>query len=40
MNCLGIKKFIIGGAIALSALATVPAAAQVRCPPGYYYSYG
>ena len=40
MNRLGIKKFIIAGAVALSALATMPAVAQVRCPPAYYYSYG
>jgi hypothetical protein len=40
MNRPGLRKFIIGGAIALSALATMPAAAQVQCPPGYYYSYG
>jgi hypothetical protein len=40
MDRPGLRKFIIGGVIALWALATMPAAAQVQCPPGYYYSYG
>src|ERR1700679_3311072 len=40
MNPFATRKFIIGGAIALSALVTMPASAQVQCPPGYYYQYG
>jgi hypothetical protein len=40
MTCLSIKLLILGGAIALSVMATMPASAQVQCPPGYNYQYG
>ena len=40
MTRFAIKSFIVGGTIALSAFAALPALAQVQCPPGYYYRYG
>jgi hypothetical protein len=40
MMHFSMKILIFGGAIALSALGTMPASAQVQCPPGYYYQYG
>jgi len=40
MAHLSLKIFVFGGAVALSALATTPASAQVRCPPAFYYRYG
>ncbi len=40
MTHILMKTLILGGAIVLSALATMPASSQVRCPPAYYYRYG
>jgi hypothetical protein len=40
MTYLSMKLLILGGVIALSAMATMPASAQVQCPPGYNYQYG
>jgi len=40
MTHFSMKALILGGAIALSAMAAIPASAQVQCPPGYNYQYG
>ena len=40
MTCFSIKPLILGSAVAFSAMATMPASAQVQCPPGFYYQYG
>jgi len=40
MTYFSMKPLILCGAIVLSAMATMPASAQVQCPPGYYYHYG
>jgi hypothetical protein len=40
MTYFSMKPLILGGAIAVCAIATTPASAQVQCPPGYNYQYG
>jgi hypothetical protein len=41
LNPLATKFLMAGAAFALAiAGSTAPASAQVRCPDGYYYSYG
>lgn len=40
MTRLTTRLLLLGGGIALSLVTALPAAAQVICPPGYYYSYG
>ncbi len=39
MTRFAIRSLIIGGGIALSWLASLPASAQATCPVGFYYSY-
>jgi hypothetical protein len=40
MRYFSINALFFGCAIALSALGSLPASAQVRCPPSFYYRYG
>jgi hypothetical protein len=40
MTRVSTKPLFVGAALTLMLASALPAAAQVVCPPGFYYSYG